>query len=123
MKRCRFGAAALAALLILGLLSSRWMGRHCGSLARIALQAAEAAQQEDWDAANDQITLIRQRWETRRSFAAVLSDHAQLDAVDSLLAILGPGARRATFRDNALRLAQALAALKESQTFSWSNLL
>lgn len=122
MKRCWFGAAALAALLIFGVLSSRWMENHHGAVAAHIDRAADAAAREDWDTALAEAALARQRWAAGRGFAAVLADHAPMEEVDALLALLGPGAEPAAFRENCLRLSRALSALGGSQSLSWANL-
>ena len=116
MKRCRFGAAGLVVLLVLGLLCSAWTGNFFSDGARKMALAAESEPEEA-------MALVRQvhgRWARWRGFHAALYDHAPMEEIDTLFALLDPQAD--TFREGCIRLSQALDALARSHQPNVENL-
>lgn len=123
MKRCRYGAAALVLLLILGLLSSRRMEKFC---AEVADEVSRAGIAEDWSTAEALTDRAQKSWDRGRSLAAVLSDHDPLEQVDSLLALLDTALNRRdgpVFSDICTQLVQTLNALSEAHQLNFENLL
>ena len=121
MKRCWFGGGLLVLLLITGLLVSREMGRFHLSLSESLLQAAELTG-SDRDAAQSKADQAREHWESRRKFAAVLSDHAPMDDIQEHFSLLTPEAEEEDFREVCLRLASQLQVLGHGQLLTLENL-
>lgn len=116
MKRCWFGAAALILLLILGLLCSAWTGRF---FSEAAAQLSRAADSE-LKAATELIRPVQEKWLRWRDFHAALYDHTPMEEIDTLFALLDPGAD--TFRETCIRLSQAMKALAQAQQPTLENL-
>lgn len=110
MKRCWIGAGLLLVLLVAGLLTGAAISRFWGGLA----DQITALAQEPPAAAAEPLEEAAQKWESRRFLTAVLSDHAPMEEADTLFLLLKQGDRE-DFRENALRLAQLLRQLSQSQ--------
>ena len=121
MKRCWFGGGLLVLLLLAGLLTSREMGRFCRELSQDMVRAAEAAG-EDREEAQLLADRVRVRWERRRKFAAVLSDHAPMEEIEENFSLLTPEAEEEDFRETCLRLSSQMTALGEAQLLTLENL-
>ena len=115
MKRCRFGLGLLILILVLGLISGTYLDNFCTSAGRELVLAARSPAPEE------AVRQVLQRWETHRFLAAVLWDHASLEAIEEEFRILSPGAE--DFGENCLRLAAKLQALGRSQKLTWENVL
>ena len=92
MKRCRAGAVLLLVLLLGGWLTGGIMHRRHSFCVAQMEQAAAAALDGSWENALRLTALVQIRWEKDRDPAAVLTDHAPLDEIDSLLRQLQPAA-------------------------------
>ena len=114
MNRCRIGAGILLLLLVLGLLTGVAISRFWGALAD---QVTMAAQAED-PALAAQAALA---WNRSRFLTAALSDHAPMNEADILFLLLEQGDPE-NFRENALRLAQVLRQLSQSQLPTLENI-
>lgn len=126
MKRCRLGAAALVLLLVFGGFSSFRLRIFCSGVVSAVEEAGAAAQKQDWSGARASTERARDSWTRGRSMAAVFSDHAPLEQVDTLLALLDTAlARRdgAVFADVCAQLITTLNALSEAHQLSPENLL
>ena len=121
MKRCWFGGGLLVLLLILSLLLSLRMEKAQRELHENMLRAAALADTHREEAQNiaDQVW---QRWQRRRGWMAVLSDHAPMEAIEEKFQLLTPQAETEDFRETCLRLAAQLKALGEAQMPTWENL-
>lgn len=115
MKRCWFGAAVLVLLLVLGLLLSLFTTRFWEDLGKDMARAAEQAQAEAVESAGQ----VHARWQKRRPLAAVLCDHAVLEAIEENFHILTPDAEN--YREICLRLAAQLHALAQAQKLTLEN--
>lgn len=115
MKRCRFGLGLLVLILVLGLISGTYLDRFCTSAGRELVLAARSPAPEE------AVGRVLQRWEAHRFLAAVLWDHAALEAIEEEFRILRPEAE--DFGETCLRLAAKLQALGRSQKLSWENVL
>lgn len=126
MKRSWIGAGLLAALLLFGILSSRWMGGNHSSIARDVEQAALAALREDWGQALRLTEQAKQDWEQNWGISAALADHSPMEQVNTLFAQLEPyaAAREAVaFAGVCAQLATEIQAIGEAHSFTWWNLL
>ncbi len=123
MKRCYLGAALLAALLLLGIFSSRWLENGYAELEK---QMRSAAREEDPAQLLALTEEIRGRWEGKRAVTAVLADHQYLERIEEAFCLLTWAAER---RDGAqcarlcLEIAQVFGVLSEEQQLKWENLL
>lgn len=110
MKRCWFGGAALALLLAVGLILSLSMARFWEGLG-----AEMAAAEGPADG-----TAVYEKWQDRRTLAAVLCDHAQLEAIEENFRALTGEPENA--REICLRLSAQLISLAQSQRPTLENI-
>ena len=126
MRRCYLGAGVLAALLLLGIFSSRWMENHHSGLAERLLSAADAAEAGEWEDFLRLTSGVEEEWNQKRSLTAVLADHQYLEQAEGLLGQLISAARRREAAQCA-RLCRDMAhifrVLSEDQRLRWENLL
>ena len=121
MKRCWFGGGLLLLLLLAGLWTGRSMDRFCQSLSRDMARAA-ALTESDREEAQILTEQLRERWESRRKLAAVLSDHAPMEQIEEDFRLLNRDAEAEDFRETCLRLSARLEALGTAQRLSLENL-
>lgn len=117
MRRCWLGGGLLVLLLILGLLGSWWSVRFFTDAAQ---DIAQAAQMEP-DRAREDIRDVQARWQRRRGVHSALFDHAPMEEIDTLFALVE--AEDKNFRENCIRLSRLLEQLAESQRLTLENLL
>lgn len=126
MKRCPFGAVMLLILLVIGLLSSAWMGNFHSELSRDAEKAASAVLRSDWEAAVSLAAQTRQRWEAKRGLAASISNDAPIEEIDGLfrqLDVHAAGEDPIAYASVCVQLSHRLDALGEAHRIRWWNLL
>ncbi len=126
MKRIRFGAALLIALLILGFWSSNFMERTHFSQAEQLNRAAELALEGHWAAARQRAATAQRDWDKNRGVIAALSDHGSMDHVEGLFAQLEAFAEEedaVSYSSTCLYLARQLEALGKSHSLNLENLL
>ena len=112
MRRCWFGASALILILILGLGLSLSMARFWEGLSDdMAAAAEEPAIAEG----------VYEKWNSRRTLAAVFCDHAQLEAIEENFRALS--ADPENIREICLRLSAQLFSLSQSQRPTLENIL
>lgn len=114
MKRCWFGLGVLVLILVLGLLSGWYFSGICSAAGEELTLAAESTQPEEV------IRQVSRRWAEHRLLAAVLCDHAILEAIEEHFALLTP--TESNFRESCLLLAAKFQALSQSQILTWENL-
>lgn len=122
MKRCWFGLGLLALLLVLGLLCALFLGRFGAELSRDAAAAAALAE-ADRPGAEKILESVGQRWQEKRFWLAVLTDHKAIGEADSLLRLLESPLEADSFRENALRLSVIFRQLGQNQLPKWENIL
>ena len=122
MKRCWFGLGLLALLLVLGLLCALFLGRFGAELSRDAAAAAALAD-TDRPGAEKILESVGQRWQEKRFWLAVLTDHKAIGEADSLLRLLESPLEADSFRENALRLSVIFRQLGQNQLPKWENIL
>lgn len=126
MKRSWFGAGLLAALLILSLLSGRLLSRCHQPAARDLEEAAQTALAGDWSRTADLTRSARSRWERCRHFSAAITDHAPMEQIDRLFAILEVHQHTRSSPDTAAlcaELAQRIRRISQDQQCSWWDIL
>ena len=123
MKRCRFGAGLLLALLALGLVTARWMKRENQELADLVWSAWEAARDGEAERAGERIAELERRWDLRRTWTSVLAEHQPLEEIGGLIGQLKGLEDREFYLENCLRLAFLLENLAKSQELTVENLL
>ena len=121
MKRCWFGGGLLLLLLLAGLWTGSKMRKFCLELSANMTQAAELLE-VDRDQAQHLTDLVRTRWESRRKFSAVLSDHGPMENIEEEFRLLTPEAEEEDFRETCLRLSSRLEALGLEQLLTWETL-
>ena len=114
MNRCRIGVGLLLLLLVLGLFTGVTISRFWGNLAD---QVTLAVQQDDPAPA----ARAADAWNRSRFLTAALSDHGPMNEADILFLLLEQG-NPENFRENALRLAQILRQLSQSQLPTLENI-
>lgn len=124
MKRIWFGAALLAALLILGFCSSALMERTCFSIAENLTKAGELAMDGDWTKAQKNASAAQADWSKRRLLIAALSDHEPMDQTDGFFAqleIYGRAQDAVSYSSTCNYLASQMEALGKSHSFNLPN--
>ncbi len=126
MKRCWIGAGLLLVLLLGGIFSSWWMGRHHSGISEEIDRAGSLAVAGDLEQAQDTARLAKRRWDRHWGMSASLTDHEPMELVDSLFAQLetyGTTGNRVAFAGICAQLASELEALGDAQGLTWWNLL
>ena len=117
MNRCWIGVGLLLLLLVLGLFTGVAMSRFWEDLARQITALADKSPAD----AREMLAATAQKWNSRRFLTAVFSDHAPMNEADTLFLLLEQGDPE-NFRENALRLAQLLHQLSQSQLPTLENI-
>ncbi len=126
MKRLWLGIVILAVLLTASALSCVAMERIHTPICLTLAQAAAAAEAEDWETAQALTAQARARWERYWYFTATVADHTPMDELDGLfeeLDIYLSARENPHFSATGLHLAALAAAMADSQTPSWWNVL
>ncbi len=126
MKRCRVGAWLLAALLVIGLLSSWAMVKCCEPVGNAAAEAAAAALREDWDNAEALVGQARAQWKKYWGFCAAFADHEPMEDINGLFAQLEVYAQSRdpqNFAAVCAQLSEDTKAIGEAHSLKWWNLL
>ena len=126
MKRSWMGAALLAGLLLLGLLSTWGMERCHAPLARALDQAGELALAERWEEAESYVNYTKEKWERNWGFAASLADHEPMERINGLYAqleISGKERDPLVYAMLCAQLKEEMEAMGEAHSLKWWNLL
>ena len=126
MKRGWIGAGLLAAMLILGLLTSWWMGKTHSRIAAELDRAAGYALSENWEQAAAHAQKAKNHWQQHWHFSAAFADHEPMENIDSLLAQLSSLASArdgVTFSALCAQLSRQIEAMGEAHSLNWWNLL
>lgn len=125
MKRGWIGGGLLLGLLVLGLLSARYMQRGSAHVQSRIQTAGEKALVGDWTGAREELSQVREAWERYRDRAAFFADHSPMEEIDAQLSALdvyGAARERIAFGALCADLTQQLTALGEAHKLSWKNL-
>ena len=126
MKRCIIGAGLLLLLLAGGFFSTIWLERNLEPLPPLLDQAAQAAEEGRWEAADQLADRAEQSWQALWKMIAVFLDHAPMEQIDALFAQLEVCEKEQSqtdFGKLCVRLARELEALSEIHSPAWWNLL
>lgn len=126
MNRFWIGVGLLLVLLGVGVWAMQAMDRVHGSIVQDLQKSVEAAQDENWEAADTLAQSAASRWEESRRFVSSMADHTVLDEIDGIFA------QAQAYREHRLsadytaccaRLSKLIEALQESHDLNWRNLL
>ena len=120
------GAVLLAALLVLGLLSSWDMARTHTAISRQIEDAAWLALTGDWENARTAAAGAESGWEKHRDLSSLLADHTPMEEIDALFARIGicSAARDAAeFAAACGELSRHVMAMGDAHRLTWQNLL
>lgn len=120
------GAALLLLLLLAGLLSSWYMGRQHGELAKTLEDSAWLALSGQWENARKTADDARKTWEKGWNFRAVFGDHTPIEEIEDLfgeLTIYGAAGERTEFARVCAALSSRMKAMGDAHQLSWWNVL
>jgi len=124
VKRIWFGAALLAALLLLGIGSAALMEDiHLTQAAQLN-HAADLAMSGSWEHAEAVFSEAHKSWDKKSVIVSGLSDHNPMDQIDGIFAQLEIFATMrdvVSFSSSCRYLAKQLEALSKSHSFSFEN--
>lgn len=126
MVRGWLGAGILAALLILGVVTSAAIGDAHKPTGQMLEQAAEKTLGGDFDTGVALGMAAKARWERSWKATASVADHAPMDDVDALFGEMEVYARAGEephFAACCKELAQRLRAVADAHQWSWWNIL
>lgn len=126
MKRLWIGILILSVLLAGSCSITLAMERVHRPIAETLGQAAQKAAENDWDAALSLLDQANGRWEKYHRFTAAFADHTPMDEMDTLLQELEIYSREREnphFSATCAHLSFLAAAIADSHTISWWNLL
>lgn len=124
MKRMWIGAALLAVLLTVGILTGEALESRFSYGADTLRRAGEWAAAGDWDRAADLTDEVRQDWDDAQWMVRALTGHEQLEQIQISFAKLEvyEDSDAVAFRALCAALAQELEALGDAHRCSWENL-
>jgi len=126
VRRSYFGFLLLGILLLLGLISSRWLVRNQEPLAQRMEQAADYALEGDWTKANRLVREVKKVWEESWHLTACFADHGPMEEIDGLLSQLeafsGSG-EGAAFAAVCMELSREMEAVGDAHSLTWWNVM
>ena len=117
------GAALLAALLLLGLVTSWDMGRTHTEITKQLEDAAWFALAENWEGARSAAAAAESRWYSHRGLTSLLADHTPVEQIEALFALCSAARDREEFAFTCAELSRYVRAMGEAHRLSWQNLL
>ena len=126
MKRGWIGVGLLTVILILGLLTSTWMGKTHNRIAAELDRAAGFAMAENWDQAAVYAQKAKNHWQQHWHFSAAFADHEPMENIDGMLAqltALASARDRVTFAALCAQLSRQMEAMGEAHSPNWWNFL
>ncbi len=126
MKRLWLGIVLLALLLGAGLLTTWQMDRLAQPVSRYLRTASQAALEEDWEKARQQMEQAEKQWQKHWHLSAALMDHTPMEDIDALYAKLPIYLQHrdaVAFAACCAQLETMTEATGEAHGFSWWNLL
>jgi len=126
MTRSKFGFGLLLVLLVLGLLSTRAMGKSVDPITETVRQAGDAGFREDWERAESKMGEAKRVWEEGYPLCASLTDHEPMEEINCLFAQLAVYAKSRdgqNFAAVCALLAEDLEAIGEAHAVKWWNVL
>ena len=125
MKRIWFGAALLALMLALGLLSSAIMEKTWQTQSENLNRAASLVAEGDWMGARQLQNEAQMEWERKQLLVAALCRHEPIDQIDGLFAqleVFSEARRAVSFGSTCVYLSRQLDSLGQSHSFNLKNL-
>ena len=126
MKRGWIGVGLLTVILILGFLTSWWMGKTHSRIAVDLDRAAGYALAENWEQAAAYAQKAKNHWQKRWHFSAAFADHEPMENIDSQLSqlsFLASARDEVTFAALCAQLSRQMEAMGEAHSLNWWNLL
>lgn len=126
MKRLWIGAVLLLVLLGVGIGTALGMEYIHEPVSRDLEQAAQAAQQGDWQQAELLYRRAKDSWERSWRLTATVADHTPMENIDSLFAELEVYAQEQEdvhFAACCAQLSRQTRAVGEAHSMNWWNLL
>ena len=123
MIRVWIGVGILLGLLAVGVLVMQVTERQLGQVSETLQQASEAL---DWESAVMLSKAAQQEWKAKWHLMAAISDHTDMEMVDSVFAQLKVYRSRRDENAHAAacaQLSEAVRDLKENHRLTWWNLL
>lgn len=120
------GIFLLLLLLGFGLWTGSVMENIHRQMANTLTVAADTAVAGDMPGAMETAARLREQWQRRRNWVAIVADHTPIDEIDSLFAqleIYGKGDATAEFSACCSQVAQLVKAVGEAHSLNWWNLL
>ncbi len=126
MKRCWFGGALLALLLVCGILVTARMQTVHETVASQLQAAANEALAENWDGADQALQSARNAWQAKWRFSAAFADHEPMEEIDSIFAqaeVYRTSRDPVSLAAVCAQLSRLVEAMGEAHAFTWWNLL
>lgn len=120
------GFILLTVLLLGGLLSSFWLGKHHRSMAQTVDTAGWYALGQNWDKAAEVSSQASRQWQQKWNLCAVFADHTPMEEIDTQFAQLNiyASARDAQeFAAVCSALSQNLRSMADAHALRWWNVL
>lgn len=126
MNRLWLGIGLMAVLLAVGIGVGSYMNTTGEAIRTTLDSAAETALAGDLEAAVTLAADAKAQWDADWHRVAAMADHAPMDEIDSLFALLenyAAAGLTGEFAAHCSRIAQLISAVGEAHSFNWWNLL
>ena len=113
-------------LLLVGLLSSWYMGRQHSDISGELEDSAWLALSGQWENARKTADRAREQWEENWAFRAAFADHKPMEEIDAMFAeltVLGAAGERTDFARVCSALSRQVESMGNAQKLSWWNIL
>ena len=120
------GFALLIVLLLAGLLSSWYMGRHHMEISKNLEDSAWLALSGQWENAKQSADGARAKWEKNWNLRAAFADHTPIEEIGDLfeeLTVYSAAGERTEFARICNALASRVEAMGNAHKLSWWNVL
>lgn len=126
MNRLWLGIGLMVALLAMGIWVGSYMNTTGNTISTVLDSAAETALSGDLQTATQLVENAKAEWDGIWHWVAAIADHAPMDEIDSLFALLekyADAGLTGEFAAHCSRIAQLISAVGEAHSFNWWNLL
>lgn len=126
MKRSIWGVGILIALLILSIAIAKGMHQVHYRISDLLSQAAAAAEQDDWQKADQLARQAEAQWQQHHAFTAAFADHTPMDELDGLFAeliVFLENRESPHFASTCARLSLLAQSMADSHGVQWWNVL
>ena len=125
-KRFYLGAALLALILLVGILTMTWLERANEEIVLTLKKTTQAAQSGDLEQAQKLAKQAQGRWLGCWKGFAIVADHRQMDEIDALFAKMnyyGAAGNREDFGACCARIGRLVEGVADDHRLTWWNLL